>query len=60
MGTWKGKIVTYKGELPFELQVTESRQVLARVGNQMQMLVKIGGGDAAHGARSASACPMAR
>jgi CubicO group peptidase (beta-lactamase class C family) len=39
IGTWKGKLVTYKAELPFELKVTDSRQVLARVGSQMQMLV---------------------
>jgi CubicO group peptidase (beta-lactamase class C family) len=38
-GTWKGKLVTYASELPLELQVSESGQVLARVGRQMQMLV---------------------
>jgi hypothetical protein len=38
-GTWNGKLVTYKAELPFELKVNESGQVLARIGTQLQMLV---------------------
>ena len=35
-GTWKGKLVTYKAELPLELQVSESGKVVARVGSQAQ------------------------
>jgi CubicO group peptidase (beta-lactamase class C family) len=38
-GKWKGKLVTYKADLPFELNVNESGLVLARVGTQMQILV---------------------
>jgi CubicO group peptidase (beta-lactamase class C family) len=39
IGTWKGKLVTYKAELPFELRVLESGEVQTRVGSQFHMLL---------------------
>jgi hypothetical protein len=39
VGTWTGKIVTWKAELPLELRILKSGDVHARVGRQMRMLL---------------------
>jgi hypothetical protein len=39
MGTWTGKLSTWKEDLPFELRVLESGEVHARVGKQLEMLL---------------------
>jgi CubicO group peptidase (beta-lactamase class C family) len=47
MGTWTGKLVTYRAELPLEVRVLESSEIRVRVGSQLQMLlndVRLDGG----------------
>jgi CubicO group peptidase (beta-lactamase class C family) len=39
-GTWKGTLVTYKGELPFELDVKDWGEATARLGNGPRVRVK--------------------
>jgi len=39
VGTWTGKLVTYKAELPLEFRVQESGEIRVRVGHQFQMLL---------------------
>lgn len=39
VGTWKGKLVTYKGETPLVLSVKESGDVHARLGKELMTLV---------------------
>jgi hypothetical protein len=38
--TWKGRLVTYQGELPFELDVKDWGEATARIGNQKPARVK--------------------
>jgi CubicO group peptidase (beta-lactamase class C family) len=38
IGSWSGKLVTYKAEIPLTLQIFESGDVHAQLGKQMKML----------------------
>jgi CubicO group peptidase (beta-lactamase class C family) len=39
-GVWKGKLATYKGDLPFELAVNDRGEATARVGQQPRAAVR--------------------